>query len=712
MADTNTPSADTQAPVAPPKNDDDVERLAKAWIVSAKRVRRSFLPEWKRNIDRRLGRTTQPDGGVNVEGEITSEINPDWSLTKTKTANLYSQVPAVQITHENAQYAAAIPPFAKALNYELGEKRANVGVPMEEVLNDVVNASGIGAIVIGYAARFEQVMVPGMDTAMIPPQILQQLQATKQLPMVQAEQVVDSIFFARRISPKDLLTPAEFIGSNFDDGDFIGHSGRAPWAEAKNEFKLTDEQKEACLGTMDLSDETLRTDLARTTPEAEVVYFDELYYWRYRVDPDEKSFKSIWRMVFVLGIDEPVIHEQWKGQQYDPQTKKYIGNCKFPIRVLTLTYITDNPIPPSDSAAGRPQVNDMRRSRNQLFKNRERSIPIRWFDVNRVDPTVQANLMAGEWQGMIPMNGPGDRSIGEIARASYPSEDMSFDQLTQRDLFDTWQVGNNQNARASGGRTTGTEANIIQQNFATRIGQERARVANFFLSIAECLAGWMVLYSDFPSLSDQERQAMQGAWDQKHILHDLVLKIRPDSTVVLDSEARIEKLMKFLNMTAKSGFVNVEPVIAEIAELSGLDPALIMTKPPPPEKDDAISFTFAGKEDLINPLVMGLLVNKKQNPTEQDVAEGMKILQAASGLVPPPPPPGMPGMPPGGPGGPPPPPGPPGVPPPPGGPGLPTGSGIPPPGTPPPPSGGVTHEANPNMQIMSKVAKRSRDAEG
>ena len=64
--------------------------------------------------------------------------------------------------------------------------------------------------------------------------------------------------------------------------------------------------------------------------------FNEAFYWRHRFDPDEKHFKAIWRIVYVDGIDEPVIHEPWKGQQYDQQSGTYVGSCKFPIQVLTL----------------------------------------------------------------------------------------------------------------------------------------------------------------------------------------------------------------------------------------------------------------------------------------------------------------------------------------------------------------------------------------
>jgi hypothetical protein len=699
----------------------------KSRIESANTNKKRFFAEWKRNVELRIGKiATHYTGGVRVEDDLQSEINPDWSLTKTKTANLYSQVPEVRGTHENAKYAAAVYPFIKALNYELGDKRAKVGVCMEEVLNDVVNASGIGAVFVGYAARFETVDIPAADPTLgpapqqadpaAPPQAspapapvppvpgppgppappapgaapamppvdpTQMAAPLPAPPMVPTQRVASDMFFATRISPMDILTPSDFIGSDFDNGDFVGMSGSKSWAEAKNEWKLNDNIKEKVLsagGDTRPVEQDLRTEPERAgLSMLRRVKFDEIYYWRYRVDPEEKSFKAIWKIVYLQGVDEPVIHEPWKGQQYDPQTRKYVGASKFPIRILTLTYITDNPIPPSDSAAGRPQVNDMRRSRSQMFKNRERSLPLRWFDVNRIDPILHAILEKGHFQGMIPTNGDGSRSIGEIARASYPSENQEFDNNAKTDLMESWQIGPNQSATTQPGRKTSAEVTITQQNFSTRMGQERGRTSTFFLGICEVMAGWMILYSDFPTLSDEEHSAMTQAWDQKHILHDLVLKIKPDSTILLDTDSQIERYNKFLNMTVQSGYVNPKPIIAKMAELSGIDPAEVVIDPPEKQEKPNLSWRFTGKDDIINPLVLAMLVKLGEAPTAEHMEAAKKILQSMQTAPAPPQPQGPPGAPPGGPEG-------------------------------APPTGGAPNgPAHPGWELASKIASRSRD---
>lgn len=698
------PGADTaQAPItAPAVNDTEIVDYFRAQVEQAKRNRRSFHAEWRNNVDLRLGRVGGVyTGGITVGDDVArTTLNPDWALTKTKTANLYSQVPTVQVTHENKTYAAATPPFAKALNYELGEKRANIGVAMEEVLNDTVNAAGVGALIVTYSARFDTVSVPvsaqhAAEFQKLPPEHQDLVVKNNLVPMQSVPRPTSDKFGAMRISPTDLLWPSLFVGSNFDYSPWIGRAGRDSWAVAKIDFKLTDAQKVQVITSQEIkSEDDLRAQSDRTgVLELQTVRFVELFYWRYLVDPDEKSFYAIWRMVFVEGIQDPVINEPWSGQRRDPKTGIITGSHKFPIRVLTLTYITDNPIPPSDSSAGRPQVNDLIRSRDQMFKNRERSIPIRWYDVNRVDPMISDLLMRGTWQGMIPTMGDGSKSIGEIARASYPSEDLAFDRQTKADLMETWQVGPDQLGTLSQGDKTKAEVQITQANFTTRIGQERGKVASFLLGAAEVLSGLMVLYSDFPNLSDQEKQAMHQSWDFATVLPDVVLKILPDSTILLDSQARIQKLMSVLNMVAKSGYINPQPIIEEILELSGLDPAEIMVQPQapaPPEPN--MSYRFTGKDDIINPVVMAMLIRAGQAPTPDEVEQAKQLLLAAQvPAAPTPQPPAGPQQPNAG------------------GPPSPSGlAGAPPPSAPVNPAQ-TGQEAHPNWALMSHIAKRSRD---
>lgn len=712
-------TGDQGGPDQPVMTKRQIETYFKTRVESSKTDRKTRIPEWRRNVELRIGHiATLYTAGLDVMDEIQTEINPDWSLTKTKTANLYSQVPTVRLAHEGKAFRPALPPFAKSLNYEISPKRANVGAAMEETLNDVVNAAGIAGIFVGYSARYNEKLIPALDEQfmeLIPEEVLGQLVETEvpedfevsaetlepmlaqmKLPMKRVHEVVSDKITARRISPVDLITPVEFTGSDFNDGDFAGYDGKCSWPEAKMEFHLDDDlYAKVVSGQNEDTDRSLRSNPERSgLANTKSVKFTDIYYWRYRVDPEEKSFHAIWRIVYIEGMDKPALHEPWKGQEKvtdESGNYYFIGNHQFPIQLCTLTYITDNPIPPSDSSAGRPQVNDLRRSRRDMFNNRLRSVPIRWFDVNRIDQTIQTMLMRGTWQGMIPTNGDGSRAIGEIARASYPAENLSFDQQAMQDLHDTWQLSPQQ-ISGSTQEGTATAANITQQNFATRMGQERGRVASFFLRVCELIAGYMCLYSEFPILTDEEKEQMFGAWDNKTILKDLVFKILPDSQIVLDSNDRIQKLVNFLNITVKSGYINPKPIIVEIAELSGIDPTDVVVDPQQPEPENPVKFSFGGKDDITNVMVLALLLSKGEPPTIEHIDQAKEMLFAAAApFVPKIPEAEMPPE------------------------GQEGGSEPPPPGEEPPPGPPVPQggsDTNADWHTADKIAKRSRDTEG
>lgn len=653
----------------------------------SKEHRRQFAPNWKRNIELRLGKpvTTaaiEPGGDVTeaLDDELRSEINPDWYLTKTKTANLFSRVPAVRGTHENTKYAKAVPLFMKELNYQLSERRANIGVPMEEALNDVVNASGIAGILVGYAARFEEVIDPSIPKealAQFDQKLIASMVAEKKLPTV--PRAVSDKFFANRMSPGDLLWPKEFKGSCFDNAPWVGYTGEKMWAEALVDFELNEADKAKYVSGKESEHEddlTVENDRG-IEDQGEKVFFDHIFYWRYLYDPEEKNMKAIWEVVFVHGSAEPVLHRPSNCQKLvEGSTNQYVGACKFPLQILTLTYVTDNPVPPSDTEAGRPQVNDLRLSRSQMFQNRKRSTPLRWYDVNRTNKDVQMMLMRGDVQGFIPTNGSGDKVIGEIARASYPTEDRSFDAQTMQDLERTWQIGGNQMGISPQGERTKAEVTLTQENFSTRIGQERARVTQFFLNIVEVMASYIALYSDFNTLTDEERQQMMEAWDSKQILQDLVFSIRPDSSIVMDAASEYRNLAEFFNLMFKTGYMNPLPTMKRMAELRGLDPDESIIQPQPQKEDNTnISYRFSGKDDLMNPMVVAMLIKEDKAPSPEQLKAAKTLLEAIMA---------MPAQQPMGAGGP-----------------------MQPEGPQAVPEGGV--DAHPNAQLASKIAQRSED---
>ena len=112
--------APTQEPVADPnkkKNDEFRTRIS-----TCKEYRKKLVSTWSTNIDYRRGK---PFASQTDQDRIV--VNLDWSMTKTKQAALFSQVPQVRVNHS----PQTLVPWVHAF---------------EQRLNDTLISSGIEAI--------------------------------------------------------------------------------------------------------------------------------------------------------------------------------------------------------------------------------------------------------------------------------------------------------------------------------------------------------------------------------------------------------------------------------------------------------------------------------------------------------------------------------------------------------------------------------------
>lgn len=623
-----TPKTDAIGPDQPDVLDNKKRnKLFQTHIETCKTYRRKLVANWTISIDYRRGK---PFASQTDEDRIS--VNLDWALTKAKEAALFSQIPTVRVSHPPQTLDKSVAGWVKAFEQKLNDTLIVAGIEssMNEAMPDCINAAGVGLILISHEAITEDVEVPAIDLSMVPPDLAQQILQSRMLPdgrplpMMNVPRVVDHRYQVNRLSPADFLWPISFTGSDFDNAPWVGRSGRISWAEGSKKWKLTPEDKIKVLGGED------RTTLDRLTHDVdkdkvqgeEIISFDELWYKEFQFDPNAKSYSTIHHLVFLNGKDEPVLDEPWKGQKEPEGGGPAIGVMRYPLQVISLAYITDEAIPPSDSAIGRPQVNELNKSRTQMILQRERSMPVRWFDVNRIDPTVQQSLMRGVWQGMIPVQGAGTNVIGEVSRSQMPQENFLFDKIAKADLSELWQVG--QGESGSGVETKG-EANVIQSNFQTRIARERARVGRAYCRIAEVLGGLICLYED-PTVFGQ---GFDPAFSRT-----LGYSILADSTVLLDANQRLQRAIDFYNFCFKTGWLDPEPVLKEIATLSGFDPSVIRPPQPKTPEEPNISLRLTGAEDMSNPLMLAFMMKSGQAPTT-DLIEQAKQLILASIILPP-----------------------------------------------------------------------------
>ncbi len=624
------------------KSRKDRNKKLRQQVELTKLYRRKLVRDWQVNVDYRRGK---PFASQSDEDRIAVPI--DWALTKEKQAALFSQIPELRISHPPQTLAEDIAPWLHPFESRVNDTLVQGGIEgvMDECLPDCINASGFGACVVMREAITEMVEVPAQDLSTIPPEQLQQVLQSKMLPdgsplqMVQVPREADSRYTITRISPSDFLWPIGFQSSDLDKAPWLGRQGRISWPTALQRFPksednpngLVPEDKNKVMGddrsTLDRIDR-LRHETERGVSEFdETVAFDELFYFDHYYDETIKSFKSIRHLVFVHGKDDPVVDEPWKGQKtipsQDQQTSQVVGALKYPVRVLTLNYVTDDAIPPSDSAVIRPPVDEVNKSRSQMIQQRQHSMPMRWVNTDRVDPTVLYTIMRGTWQGIIPVQGIGTNALGEVARSAFPQDNYKFDEIAKRDIGDATGMGA---GMLSANAEMGTDGNPNKDApVDARIARERAKVGKFFLGIAEVLGGLISIFEDPNSF---------GEGFSPEVSKTLSYSILADSTVLLDSNQRLRKLFQFVNFTAKSGQIAIEPVLREIATLSGLDPQVVIQKPDPKAPvEPNISLRLTGSEDMLNPLTLAMLIKSGQAPTPEQIEQAKSLI--ASSVVPP-----------------------------------------------------------------------------
>ena len=662
----------------------------KGVVSSCKTHRRKLIDNWSTSVDYRRGKTFASESDTD-----RISVPMDWHLTKRKHANLFSQVPRVYVSHPPQTVSKEMNGWLFRYEQKLNDimKESGLETAMDEVMPDCINASGIGIIMVAYESITEMVKVPAMDLSLFPPDLQAQISATGLMPdgspleMMEIPRVADKRYTISRVSPSNFIWDTDFTGADFDDCPVVGRTGKVTWHEAKLRWSLKEEDKKKFISG---GDETLMDSINRDTDRLknvseDMVCFDELFFKEFKFMDGVKLFKQLHHVIFLGDSADPVIDESWKGQQTGPDGQ-IIGCQRFPIRVLTLTYVTDDAIPPSDSSIIRPQVDELNKSRTQMMLQREHSLPMRWVNVNFVDPAIMGSLIKGTWQNIIPIQGSGQNVFGEIARSSFPNENYAFDSRIKGDIVDSFAIGQGQ----SGSQVeTKAEAMILSDDARTVITRERAKVTKFIANISEVVGGLMCLYED---------PAYFGEGFDPAISRILSYSVLADATVLLDSNQRLKRIEEFLNRTAKSGWVSLEPILREYAQLSGLDPSAVIRPPAPrPPVEPNISLRLTGTEDLLQPLTLAFLMKSGQAPSTELIEQAKALINAAVTPPSPPPPPQMPpGMPqmPGMPGP---------MPPRPGGP-MPPNMMPPMPPMPAPPAVG---QANPDYASMPMVNKRS-----
>jgi hypothetical protein len=588
------------------------------------------LPTWQTNVNYRKNKIL--DGDLERD-EVAVPI--DAARTRNKIAQLFFQVPKIALFPRAPQWRPTTPLTAAVVNHLLAEE-IHAEEPVEESLGDAINAAGIGILYVSYEAGFVDEKVPAVDmSARSPEEIVAYAKElggqpppmmTKKVPLYQKVDISS-------VDPADFLRPLGFTKINWDNAPWLGHKFRLTEAEARRKGWLKEGERAGGESPESVSEAAKQN---ADKEQGKHVSCIRLWYRPYLFDPKEPDCRKIKVIVWVDGQDktEPVLHEDFRWQKYVPETREWVGMTKFPLRPLTLEHISGEAIPPSATEYGRPQVRELNKSRTQMVQQRDRSFPLRWYDVNLVDEEIVEQIRRGTWQDMIPTQGPGTSVIGEVSRASFPRESYEFNTVLNQDLDMSWSSGPNQGGYEAAGSTSATEAEITQRNFQVSLEHQRAKVLKWFLQTAECVLDLVQMFytvEKFVPFTKLGGEKALEAWDRETVPGKFVFSARPDAATRIDvSQKRAEANNRYKVMR-HDPLVNPQRLIADVFESSDVDPTEGFAPPAPPQeqKPKPASFSFKG-DDLVNPMVVALI--QKSTPITPQELQAARYLMADAGV--------------------------------------------------------------------------------
>lgn len=555
---------------------------------------------WDSNVQSYLGQGDRKRWGKN-----TTLVRKDFSLVEGKKALLWFQTPDVSATGASPQYQQAAPLVASVVNKYLSPAETHAQSMVDEVLMDVLCPAGIGISKIGFEA-FENPVEPEI---MVPNPAMPSMPALDEMgqPIMQPN-VVRQSYFWNRTPPKMFLYPPTFIGSDWDASPWLGFKYRLAKTVAMRKFNITEEEAKGS-NSPDLSKDLVASDVSRSdaqSMESDTVELVEIWYRASDVDPDIGDPEIIRQLVLLKDRDLPLVHRDSPYQQIE-NGKLMQGMRGYPIHPLTLRYVSDQAIPPSDCSVSRDQVDELSRGRTQMIDQRDRSVPLTAYDTTRVPAESIQKYLKGETQELIGIPGFDNSNppIVGVNKGQFPRENFTFNDIVNRDIAEAWALGSNQLGVDTDTRRTATELSLMQAATDTRMDKERVRVLRWFSKGCEKLLALIQMFADeqdYVQIVGPDGVMQMMAWDKTAIAGTFAITVAPDSSQRVDAMAKKKEAIDIFKMFGNDPLVNQVELRKTIFRTLGMDAnkLVLQPQPKPPEKPQT-SLSLKG-EDL-NPMV-------------------------------------------------------------------------------------------------------------
>jgi hypothetical protein len=557
--------------------------------------------KWDDNLKSYLG-----EGDRRKFGKNTTLVRKDFSLTEIKKSLLFYQLPEVAASATKPEYESAAPLVGAVMNDFLGPNRVNAMAMVDEVLHDLLNPAGIGVTKIGYEAFVDPKVreVPAINPA-TGDVALDDLTGQ---PVMQPN-IVRETYFWNRIPPKMFLYPPTFIGSDFDKAAWLGFKYTLNKTVAQKVLELSQDEASAS-ASLDLTKDLLASDVGRDQAQQDTnntIALYEIWYRASEFDPEIGDPEIYRQLVIVEGRESaPIIHRDSPYQVIE-DGKLVAGMRGNPIHVFTLRYVSDQAIPQSDSSASRDQVDELSRGRTQMIDQRDRNMPMTAYDTSRVPKESIDKYLKGDTQELVGIPGMDGASppFAPINKGGMPRENFEFNNIINRDIGETWALGQNQLGLDTDSKRTATELSLMQSGTDTRMDKERAIFLRKFAAGCQKVLALVQMFAtdeDWARVADENGTMVLKAWDSVAIAGDYTITLAPDSSQRVDGAAMKKEALDIYKMFGNDPITNQVELRKSIWRKLGYDPNKLVLQPQPkaPEMPQ-ISASFKG-EDL-NPMM-------------------------------------------------------------------------------------------------------------
>lgn len=540
-------------------------------------------------------------------------VNIEYEKTEQKRHQLFFRVPTLRLrpkprtmrtfqdTGQDLKKTVLI--FREVLQHLAGKHGMHTKKLMDKLLFDVLCPAGLAACKVGYE-RFDHGTVPirvGQREVPQPGSVLGLASAIEPV-FEQAPNTVHERYYASRISPGHLLVPPDFTENDYArEADWLGWDFHIAKHEAKRRgWPIPDDAHTTTEG-----DEDRLVEIDRRGSRGDQLYCREVWCYSQRLYAGAAHPQRIRRLVFIDGEKEPVVDQDGRDQVFDARGRLIRGIQSLPIKVLTLRYISDFWVPPSDCEMSQRYTQELSEGRTQMIIHRRKAVPMRQINTARIiDERVRDLILKGEYYDLIPAESD-DPIIQEIARAQYPRENFHFNDIIMADIDRVWALGANQQGVSDPTSGTATEAQLKQRATDNRLTGEQGSVIDFWLDIMEAASHLVQLYADFEDYVEIVGPTGANtleAWDKTSVQGDYLFEIVPDSASRPDAAADRDLALKRYNLLANEPHIRREQLLRDTLDDLDVesDPDQLI-KPLDPPKPDPPRVTFSIKGEDLNP---------------------------------------------------------------------------------------------------------------